>query len=62
MRYELSLNWTEYYKAINDLNYSPSYTWQDAVKKTVEWYEEYFLKNDAPSGTGFKPPEAVYKK
>lgn len=49
-------------KAINDLNYSPSYSWQDAVKNTVEWYLEYFSKNDAPSGTGFKPPEAVYKK
>ena len=44
-------------KAKKDLGYSPIFSWEEAVQRTVEWYREYFLNLDAPKSSGFKPPE-----
>lgn len=49
-------------KAINDLNYRPKTKWQDAVKKTVTWYKEFFEAGKNPPSGGFEPPEDVMKK
>ena len=44
-------------KAKKDLGYSPIFSWEEAVQRTVEWYREYFSNLEAPKSSGFEPPE-----
>ncbi len=46
-------------KAREHFSYSPNYHWKDAVKKTVEWYEEFFNSGNVPESGGFSPPGSV---
>ena len=45
-----------------DFNYSPSIEWKAAVKKTVQWYKEFFDSGEKPPTIGFESPEKIIKK
>lgn len=49
-------------KAARDLEYTPSVHWQSGVKKTVQWYREYFESGQIPPSGGFEPPEMIIRE
>lgn len=46
-------------KAVKLLNYSPKIFWKDGLKKTIQWYCEFFNKNDISKISGFIPPDKL---
>ena len=40
-------------KAKRLLGYNPQIDWKVGLKSTVEWYKDYFLKNDSARQDGF---------
>ena len=41
-------------KAIRVLGYKPQINWQVGLEKTVDWYKDYFIKNQVTYNDGFK--------
>lgn len=46
-------------KAVSDFGYSPKIGWKEAVRLTVEWYQEFFASGKTPVSGGFEPPEKI---
>lgn len=49
-------------KAREDFGYAPSVDWTRAVKRTAEWYREFFQSGQIPESAGFEPPEKILAK
>tara|TARA_B100000963_G_C22588319_1_gene654224 strand:+ start:214 stop:1266 length:1053 start_codon:yes stop_codon:yes gene_type:complete len=49
-------------KASRDFGYAPKYSWKDAVRLTVEWYDDFFSSGNKPSSGGFESPESIISK
>lgn len=49
-------------KAKSDVNYQPKISWEEALKRTTDWYEKYFKSGNLPTTGGFEPPSAVAPK
>jgi nucleoside-diphosphate-sugar epimerase len=45
-------------KAKRVLGYNPQIDWKVGLASTVEWYKDYFLKNDSARQDGFKEQES----
>ena len=44
-------------KAKRVLGYNPQIDWKVGLASTVEWYKDYFSKNDSARQDGFKEQE-----
>lgn len=43
-------------KAIKDLDYRPEYTWEESLKQTLAWYEDFFKKGKKTFESSFEKP------
>jgi UDP-glucose 4-epimerase len=46
-------------KCRSDLRFEPQVQWKEGVRRTVEWYREFFASGGRPADVGFEPPEKV---
>jgi nucleoside-diphosphate-sugar epimerase len=49
-------------KAKLDFDYLPCVDWREAVRLTVEWYNNFFTSGQSPNSGGFETPETVFAK
>ena len=52
------LNLSEnYHKAKKDFNYMPKVQWKDALKMTLDWYQEFFKSGEKTFESSFEKPD-----
>ena len=49
-------------KAKLELEYKPYISWKEGVRKTVEWYKDFFSNPNNIYPDGFEPPEKFIHK
>jgi UDP-glucose 4-epimerase len=49
-------------KSQSDLGYAPAVPWREGLRRTVEWYREFFASGRVPDDAGFEPPEKFQRQ
>lgn len=49
-------------KARKELDYEPQVPWRKGLKRTVEWYRNFFASGRRPDDVGFEPPQKFIAK